>query len=70
VYKRLVLRGYNSSEIGRKVGKNSVHIQRCIEMASLPKAMQNKIMEGIMTGQTGVEIYKSVNENRGTYRII
>lgn len=65
VYKALVGRGYTETKIAEKTGKKASHIRTCIEIAALPMSMQNQISSGTITGNTALEIFKSVDENEG-----
>jgi ParB/RepB/Spo0J family partition protein len=65
VYKVLLERGYSETKIAEKTGKKVSHIRTCIAIASLPMSMQNQISVGTITGNTALEIYKSVDENEG-----
>lgn len=63
VYKTLIGRGYKEKEISEKTGKNISHVRVCIAIASLPKELQNNVSAGTLTGNTALEIYKSVGED-------
>ena len=60
VFVQLVDRGFNEAEISKKVGKSTSHIRNCMEMASLPKKIQNMIASGSLSGLTAVELSKNV----------
>jgi ParB/RepB/Spo0J family partition protein len=64
VFQQLVGRGYSVSDISKKTGKSVTHINNCVEIASLPKKVQNLIASGSVSGLTAVELFKVVkNEN-------
>lgn len=61
VFSQLVGRGYSPQEIAKKVGKSVTHINNCIEIASLPKKVQDLVASGSVSGLTAVELSKVVN---------
>lgn len=60
VFSQLVGRGYSVQDISRKTGKSNTHINNCIEIASLPKRVQDLISSGSVSGLTAVELSKVV----------
>lgn len=60
VFSQLVDRGYNVSEISKKVAKSVTHITSCIEIASLPKKVRDLVGTGAVSGLTAVELSKTV----------
>ncbi len=62
VFKQLINRGYTETDISRKIGKPISHIRACLAVSCLPKEIQNQVSEGVLSGNTAVEIFKSVNE--------
>jgi ParB/RepB/Spo0J family partition protein len=63
VYSLLIGRGYKDVQLAEKTGKKVSHIRTCICLSKLPMRIQNKISEGVLSGNTAIEIYKSVNGN-------
>lgn len=59
VFVQLKGRGFTETEISKRVGKSTTHIHNCIEMASLPKVIQNEIAAGNISGGTAVSIFKN-----------
>lgn len=59
VFVQLKGRGFTEAEISKRVGKSTTHIHNCIEMASLPKVVQNEIAAGNISGGTAVSIFKN-----------
>jgi len=60
VFAQLLDRGYNISEISKKIGKSITHVNACIEMSSLPKKVQNMIADHSVSGHTAVQLSKIV----------
>lgn len=67
VFVQLTHRGFKEKEISERVGRSISYIHNCIEMAELPKNIQNKIADGSISGLTAVEIFKnSEDENEAS----
>lgn len=62
VFVRLINRGFVEKEICEKVGRSMTFVHNAIEMAKLPKQVQNEIAEGSISGLTAVEIFKISND--------
>ena len=60
VFTQLKDRGFTETAISEKVGKSISHVRNCIEMAALPKSVQNMIASGTVSGGTAVELSKAV----------
>lgn len=61
VFVQLVDRGFDTKEIAKKIGKSVSHVNNCIEIASLPKRIQNMISAGSVSGLTAVELSKNID---------
>jgi ParB family chromosome partitioning protein len=58
VFVQLIDRGFKEKEIAEKVGRSVKFVRDGMEMAKLPKSIQNEIAEGTISGYTAVEIAK------------
>ena len=70
VFVQLRSRGFKDIEISKRVGKSATHIHNCIEIASLPKAIQNEISAGNISGGTAVAVFKNANNEEEALALI
>jgi ParB family chromosome partitioning protein len=54
--KRLITYGYSIEEIGIKILKSVSHVNNLISMTNLPKLVQSKVSEGVISGTTALKI--------------
>lgn len=62
VFVQLIDRGFKEKEIAEKVGRSITFVRNGIEMAKLPKHIQNEIADGSISGLTAVEITRTAND--------
>lgn len=70
VFVQLRSRGFKDTEISKRVGKSATHIHNCIEIASLPKSIQNEISAGNISGGTAVAVFKNADNEEEAIALI
>jgi ParB family chromosome partitioning protein len=59
-YKRLKAYGYKVDDIAKRVGKSLPHIYNMLKLADVPMVVKQRINEGIVSGNTVLQLLKDV----------
>jgi ParB family chromosome partitioning protein len=70
VYFALENRGFTIKEISKRVGKSVPHIHNCLNMAKLPKPIQNEVAAGNLSGLTATEIVKNSESEEEALNVV